>query len=119
MQRFETAIPDTLNEQIVELSERLKVSKGDFAREALSFLYTALTESLRGRRVAILDPSTNESVVTFALPLLMQAEWIARRETIKVNATEAKTIAELNARPAVSNPALRKAAARRQRSRVE
>lgn len=114
--RVEATISEPLYAQLVEVAERLHVTKSAILDEALALFLTGLTEARHGRRVAIIDPRApaDRAVVSqVATPLLSQAEWVSHRANITLSRNAAEKVDELLAHPPQPTPALRKAVARR------
>jgi hypothetical protein len=69
-------------------------------------------EAQRGRRVAIIEPESRQTVTEIVSPSLSQAEWVAHRERVVLSEKDMKRVGEMVAHPRAPKDTLRRALAK-------
>jgi hypothetical protein len=110
--RFEATISELEREQLDSLADELKMTPSRLITEALALLKTAVIETKKGHRIAIVD-ERQKTVCAFTSPALSQLEWTAQRTSVKVSPEELNRMVELVESPPEPTPALRKVLTKR------
>jgi hypothetical protein len=113
--RLEATIPDTRAAQLEEVIAELKTTNSQIVDEALALFLKAFMEAKRGRRVAIIEPESRQTVTEIVSPSLSQVEWVAHRERVVLSEKDMKRVGELVAHPRAPTDTLRRALAKRRR----
>jgi hypothetical protein len=111
MARVEATLSQIQSEQLESMAAELEMPKAQIVSEALALLMKALAETKCGRRVAILDPVTQEMVYAYSSPALSQMEWVSHR--VSVTPDQLTAIANMVNEPAAPNESLRRAMSHR------
>jgi hypothetical protein len=111
--RLEATISAARAAQLAEVVAELKTTKSQLAAEAPALFLKAFMEAKRGRRVAIIEPETRQTVTEMVSPSLSQVEWAAYRE--KVALSEKDKVGNLVAHPREPTKALRRVLAKKRR----
>ncbi len=82
--RLEATIPDSRAAAIVELAEKLGISRSQLVDEALALFLMAVVEVRRGRRLVTLDPGSSQPACEIATPTLAALEWTSNPEKIEL-----------------------------------
>ena len=83
--------------------------------EAPALFLKAFMEAKRGRRVAIIEPETRQTVTEMVSPSLSQVEWAAYREKVALSEKDMKKVGNLVAHPREPTEALRRVLAKKRR----
>jgi hypothetical protein len=113
--RLEATITDTRAAQLEEVIAELKTTKSQIVEEALALFLKAFMEAKRGRRVAIIEPESRQTVTEMVSPSLSQVEWAAHREKIVLSEKDMEKVGELVAHPRAPTDALRRVLAKKKR----
>ena len=97
--RVEATVSDARGRQLAEIAEELGISKSQLLDEALSLYLIAIAEARHGRRVAVVEPSTQKPVKELLTPALSQLDWAAQREQVVLSREEFDSILHLVEHP--------------------
>jgi len=99
---------------IVELVDKLGLSRSQLVDEALALFLKAVVEVRRGRRLVTLDPQSSQPACEIATPTLAALEWAMKPDHLELAPAALSRMHELVEAPPEPSPRLR-AAAKRQR----
>ncbi len=113
--RLEATIPDSRGAALVELTEKLGLSRSQLVDEALALFLKAVVEVRRGRRLVTLDPRSSQPACEITTPTLAALEWTLKPGKIELTSHALARMQDLAGTVRKPGPRLRAAAKHRRR----
>lgn len=105
--RVEATVSDVRGKQLADVAQELGISKSQLVDEAVTLYLVALTEARQGRRVAVVEPSTQKTIKELLTPSLSQLDWAAQREQVVLSKDEFDQVVQLIEQPRAKPAALK------------
>lgn len=113
--RLEATVPDSRGSAVVELADKLGLSRSQLIDEALALFLKAVMEVRRGRRLVTLDPNSSAPACEIATPTLAALEWAQSPQKLELSPKALAKMQELIESPEPPNEALEAAFKRHSR----
>ncbi len=97
--RVEATVSDVRGQQLADIAQELGISKSQLVDEAVTLYLVALSEARQGRRVAVVEPSTQKPIKELLTPSLSQLDWAAQREQVVLSKEEFDRVVQLIEKP--------------------